>query len=321
METNEQAATRGNTALVKTNVAQLVAKPTTAKAMVMAEALAEAKEQRQLLGQFVNDQMIPGVDFGVIPGTAKPTLLKPGAEKLTELFRCTPSYELLEKREDWETGDCSYMFRVKIISREGDTCLAEGYGSANSKEGRYRWRNTGRKCPKCKKEKIGPGKKEYGGGFVCYTKNGGCGAKFSGNDPAILEQEIGRVPNDDTYTLWNTILKMAKKRALVDATIGLARCSDKFTQDIEDLAESGHGDPEEVVVQRESKKKTAENVAAIELGQARMGLVQKYKNAGKELKDMKAWSTGILGKEKTKEELTLEDIKRLEQELVEDIDY
>jgi hypothetical protein len=35
----------------------------------------------------------------------------------------------------------------------------------------------------------------------------------------------------------NTILKMAKKRALVDGAIALARCSDIFTQDIEDIVD------------------------------------------------------------------------------------
>ena len=34
--------------------------------------------------------MVKGQDYGVIPGTAKPTLLKPGAEKLAEYYGYAP---------------------------------------------------------------------------------------------------------------------------------------------------------------------------------------------------------------------------------------
>lgn len=33
-------------------------------------------------------------------------------------------------------------------------------------------------CPTCGKDSIIKGKEEYGGGYVCYKKKGGCGAKF-----------------------------------------------------------------------------------------------------------------------------------------------
>jgi hypothetical protein len=34
-------------------------------------------------------------------------------------------------------------------------------------------------CPNCGKDTIIKGKPEYGGGWVCYSKKGGCGAKFT----------------------------------------------------------------------------------------------------------------------------------------------
>jgi hypothetical protein len=216
-----------------------LAKPTTPRAIVMAEALKEDTEQRALLQAYVREHMKSGTDYGVIPGTQKPTLLKPGAEKLTDLFRCTPTFDLIEKVEDWETGLFHYTFRVRITSRDAGTVLAEGFGSANSREGRYRWRDARRKCPSCGKETIIKGKAEYGGGWICFAKKGGCGAKWSDGAEEIEKQEIGKVENDDIYTLVNTILKMAKKRALVDGAIALARCSDIFTQDVEDFAEEG----------------------------------------------------------------------------------
>ncbi len=53
-------------------------RPTTPRARIMAEALKEATEQRALLKQYISEHMVTGTDYGVIPGTQKPTLLKPG---------------------------------------------------------------------------------------------------------------------------------------------------------------------------------------------------------------------------------------------------
>jgi hypothetical protein len=36
-----------------------------------------------------------------------------------------------------------------------------------------------KKCPSCGVEAVIPSKPEYGGGFVCYAKKGGCNAKFN----------------------------------------------------------------------------------------------------------------------------------------------
>lgn len=46
-----------------------------------------------------------------------------------------------------------------------------------------------------------------------------------------------RVENPDIADTYNTVLKMAKKRALVDATLTATGCSDMFTQDIEDFVQ------------------------------------------------------------------------------------
>jgi len=43
----------------------------------------------------------------------------------------------------------------------------------------------------------------------------------------------------DPYTMDNTVLKMAKKRALVDAALLVASLSDVFTQDLEDMDING----------------------------------------------------------------------------------
>ena len=44
-----------------------------------------------------------------------------------------------------------------------------------------------------------------------------------------------RIENDEIFSQRNTLLKMAKKRALVDAALSAGRLSDMFTQDMEDI--------------------------------------------------------------------------------------
>jgi hypothetical protein len=111
-------------------------------------------------------------------------------------------------------------------------------------ESKFRWRNAARKCPICGKETIIKGKDEYGGGWVCYKKKDGCGATFEDNDDRITGQIIGKVENTDIADVYNTVIKMSKKRAYVDATITACAASDIFTQDgPEDPA---HPDPQNV---------------------------------------------------------------------------
>lgn len=219
--------------------------PPAAHAMIVADALNQEAEQRKLLGQYVQQHMQEGTDYGVIPGTKNKTLLKPGAEKLTQLFRCIPRFRIEEKIEDWDTGLFFYRFTCQIVTQTDEpVVVAEGVGSCSTYESRYRWRQADRKCPACGKEAILRSKyppkdaPEEPPGWYCFSKKGGCGANFDHDDDAITAQPTGRVQNPDLHDAANTVLKMAKKRSLVDAAIALARCSDLFTQDLDDLA--GH---------------------------------------------------------------------------------
>lgn len=225
----------------------------TGRALVLAEALTQEAEQRQLLMQYVAHHMVEGTDYGVIPGTERkdkdgkpaPTpkaLLKPGAEKLTELFRCTPKFRQTKCIEDWDKPLFFYEFECLIEQRDTGAVLAHGVGSCNSRESKYRWRNADRACPACgaaaiKRSKFPPKDDPDGTpGWYCFAKAGGCGANYGHDDAAITGQAVGRVENPDVADAVNSILKIAKKRALVDAAIALARCSDLFTQDVEDFA-------------------------------------------------------------------------------------
>jgi len=184
---------------------------------------------------FVKEYLVEGEDFGVIPGTPKPTLLKPGSDKLCELYGLADTYEITNRLEDWDKNLFDYEVRCTLLSKRDGGIVSTGLGSCNSFEGKYRWRQSERLCPKCNQPFIIKGKAEYGGGWLCYAKKGGCGAKFQDGDGAIENQLVRKIENDDLPTLKNTILKMAKKRAKVDATLAATRSSGIFTQDIEDF--------------------------------------------------------------------------------------
>jgi hypothetical protein len=63
-----------------------------------------------------------------------------------------------------------------------------------------------------------------------------------------------QVPNPDIFDQVNTLVKMAKKRALVDAALSAGRLSDLFTQDLEDMAEVVIEPTKKVPAESEPKK-------------------------------------------------------------------
>lgn len=202
-----------------------------------------AKARLAQFQEFVKGYLVENEDFGTIPGTPKPTLLKPGADKLCELYGLADDYELLTQVEKFEGEPALFDYTVKCIltSRRDGRLVATGLGSCNSYEGKYKFRDSARVCPHCHKPAIIKGKDEFGGGWLCYRKKDGCGAKFNAEDPTITTQPTGKTINDDIPTLKNTILKMAKKRAKVDATLAATRSSGIFTQDMEDIEPPQNG--------------------------------------------------------------------------------
>ncbi len=75
---------------------------------------------------------------------------------------------------------------------------------------------------------------------TCKIFNKGTGLEVGqGVGAATTKETKWRYRKDSTENnpadYYNTVLKMAKKRAMVDATITATACSDIFTQDIEDL--------------------------------------------------------------------------------------
>lgn len=201
-----------------------------------------AKARLLELQRFIKFYLVEGEDYGRVPGIDKPVLKKPGADKLCEVYGLADTYpdERIKRVEKWETEPPLFDYEVCcVLTQKGSGIVwGEGLGSCNSWETKYRWRDQNRRCPVCGKEAIIQGKAEYGGGWLCFKKKGGCGAKFMENDPKIINQAIGRIPNDSAADLKNTVLKMAKKRAKIDAVIAATRSSGIFTQDMESIVEA-----------------------------------------------------------------------------------
>ena len=140
-------------------------------------------ERARAIHEIMKEAMHDGTDYGVIPGCgSKPSLLKPGAEKLLMMFQVAPKVSVT----DLCTPPDVYRYRVivSLVSQAG-VYLGDGVGEATSLE--HKW----------------------------HDKKDGSTV----NAPDVC----------------NTILKMAKKRALVDAVLTVLGASDIFTQDVEDM--------------------------------------------------------------------------------------
>lgn len=207
------------------------------QAMGIQEILAQVK----LIQEVMRSVMTEGEHFGTIPGCGdKKTLLQPGAQKLTMTFRLAPEYEIQET--DLPNGHKEYRVVCTLKSLGSGSFVGQGVGCCSTMESKYRYRGGARKCPHCGKETIIKGKAQYGGGWLCFAKKGGCGAKWPDGAQEIEGQSVERVEHENPADFYNTVLKMSKKRAFVDATITATAASDIFTQDIGD--DETDGEPE-----------------------------------------------------------------------------
>lgn len=199
--------------------------------------------------------MDQGVHYGEIPGVDKQTLLKPGAEVLCTLFQFDPQPEVDvinlegEHREYRVTGS---LYHIPTGNRVGG-----GVGSCSTKEKKYRYRYID-------EQKEVPVPSAF---WDTYDKD--ADETMADADFSLLEEELaangvdmpeggeaGVTKNDDgewritvkakgenpdIADTYNTCLKMAKKRWLVDAVLTATAASEMFTQDVEDLPNVGGG--------------------------------------------------------------------------------
>lgn len=215
--------------------------------------LTALKTMRARIASIHRGLMLVDVDYGVIPGTGdKATLYKSGADKLCQFYGYVPSFE-----ESVTHGDGRSAPHISVVVRcrlhqgsDKGPVVGAGIGACNSWERKYRWKRGARKCPKCGQSTIIAGKEKFGGGWLCWKNKGGCGSKWQKGAQEIESQPVGDMENADPYDLLNTIIKMACKRAYVDATLRTTATGELYTQDIEDIEDMEHDAPPPPAVQR-----------------------------------------------------------------------
>lgn len=165
------------------------------------DVLNQRAEQMKAFKEFLKNELLDGIDYGVIPGIKLPTLFKAGGEKVQMFLGLTPQYKLLNREflpnhkvEISVYNNTTRKFDKDAITRNyyawewscelffGEKKVAEGVGGANSEERKWT-------------------------------------AQYGKETPDSLA---------------NTVLKISKKRAFMDAILAVSGISDMFTQDLED---------------------------------------------------------------------------------------
>ena len=180
---------------------EIVAQETNSMMIIDGLKLDRVQQSMEKINQFqqvIQSQLVEGLDYGqAFYGSSKPSLLKPGAEKILMLLGLSSEYEIIEKIQDYEEGFFAYTIRC-ILTKNG-IVVTEGLGHCNSKEKKY---------------------------------------------------ESDR---QDKYMLGNTCLKMAKKRAQVDAALTVGSLSNIFTQDLEDMVQFEQSERLETMTQDDAE--------------------------------------------------------------------
>ena len=202
-----------------------------ASALTVQQVLGQVALIQQVMGAAMKD----GEHYGRIPGCGeKPTLLKAGAEKLCLTFRLAPTYEVDERLIDRNHRE--YRVQCALTNIMTGAFVGQGVGICTTMEARYRFRAgateaTDKPVPRAywdlRQEDPVKAQELIGGkGFSPKKVDGAW----------LIAKASERVETDNPADSYNTVLKMAKKRALVDAVLTATAASDIFTQDLEDIS-------------------------------------------------------------------------------------
>lgn len=107
---------------------------------INSHALAELREQRQQLHEFIKSCLVQGSDYGIIPGTPKPSLYKAGSEKLANIFRLGTRIVGKERELDLKASWALFTYRIEVFHIPTGLAIAQCEGSANSHEKKYKSR-------------------------------------------------------------------------------------------------------------------------------------------------------------------------------------
>lgn len=221
----------------------------------------DMKMKYNAVQEFFKEVMVKDEDFGVIPGTQKPSLYKPGAEKLCELYGFAALVKSKTEERNFDTGFYRVEFVLQMVHRSSGVIIGEGVGECSTYESKYRYR------------------------WVSENKV----PRHVNKDDLLYEDKDGqygsyrsyRIPNEDMHSQWNTVLKMAYKRAYVGLTLQCTRSSGIFTQEEAEMDEFAN-------VPEEGRKK--------QTGRAANANSSRYQNSGQQQGGKRATSGGTAQK-------------------------
>lgn len=175
--------------------------------------------------EIMRELMKEGVHFGTIPGTQKPSLLKPGAELLNMAFRIGIEPVVQDLSDE---DRARFRVRCRAYNQVTGETLGEAIGECSSDEEKYRWRKASEaEWAETAAERR---RKKW----------------FRGRNNSEYQQpQVRTSPADVSHT----VLSMASKRSMIAVTRLVLACSDIFDQDLEDLSEElresfvGEGQP------------------------------------------------------------------------------
>jgi hypothetical protein len=184
----------------------------------------EARALDESLRSMMKAVLREGVDYGVIPGTgSKPSLLKPGAEKLLQWFGFGHEMVKTETERDAEGNRVGVTYCCTVIKEMPDgrkvtVATCEGY--AGYDEAQF-----------------------YITAEAATAKERANAEKYR---RAVKPEKCVeyRAP-------WNSVIKMCQKRSLVGAALQATSASTLFTQDVEDLAPAGSTGPDVTATARQ----------------------------------------------------------------------
>ena len=186
----------------------------------------ELMEQVQIIQQVMRNVMKENEHYGKIAGCGdKPTLLKPGAEKIGMVFHIGSEPEITRESDGFDTH---FHIRTRMFQQQTGITLGYGVGEGSTSESKWAWRKA-----VCTEEfEATPETRRR----VHWQK------KYR-SDACEAVQQVRQNPAD----IINTVLKMAIKRAEVDGIRKVTACSDVFAQDLDEdhIREAVGGDPEE----------------------------------------------------------------------------
>lgn len=139
------------------------------------------KKQNNALMKIMDELLEPEVDYGTVPGVDKPFLWQSGAQQLGLVFKFRPVFEIINSTIDWNRNPIFVSYEVKCQLYNKETGVFLGEGVGSANN--------------------------YERKFKYYWKYPKNGEKY---------REVFEDPLDKQ----NTLLKMAKKRAYVDAHEG-----------------------------------------------------------------------------------------------------